>query len=79
MADYLYYIFHPGEFVHYTPPNGNARIGRILSVAHNTVSVQWWLLDDERVDSVFLPPPFMESEEYDVIPTPLLSSLVFMF
>ncbi len=72
MADYIYFIFHPA-------PNGNVCIGRILSVVNNTVSVQWWLLDDERADSTFLPPPFMESKEHDVIPTPLLSSLVFMF
>jgi hypothetical protein len=79
MVDHLYYTFYPGEFVRYIPPNGNARIGRIISVAHNTVSVQWWLLDEESFDPVFLPPSFMESEEHDIIPTPLLSSLVFMF
>jgi hypothetical protein len=79
----FYFTIQPGEFIELNIPPGSTRIGRILSVYNESLSVTWWVEDvsvcDQEQDAFFLPKFLAPTADIDVIPKQSISSLVFVF
>jgi hypothetical protein len=76
--------FQPGEFIELTHPSESTRIGRIIAVHNESLSVTRWvedvsIHDEDQQDSFFLPKFLVPTSEIDIIPKQRISSLVFVF
>jgi hypothetical protein len=73
-------FFLPGEFVRWKRRNGDINVGRIHSIADATLSVVRWIEDETAdTDKYSLSPVLIDTPHMEVIPKPLLSSVVFVF
>jgi hypothetical protein len=75
------YYFLPGEFIQWKLPYGDVCIGRILSVAHTTLSVSRWnnVPNDGETEDFNLPPVLADTQVVHVIRKPKISSAVYVF
>lgn len=75
----LFFTVQPGEFIELTHPSESTRIGRIIAVHNESISVTRWvedvsIHDEDQQDSFFLPKFLVPTSEIDIIPKQRISS-----